>query len=132
MSTAGELANGDSLAYWEGAAQRRLMFQKCRSCGALQFPPRHHCATCWNSDPDWIQSSGKGMVESYTIVHRSPVPQFRDRVPYAIVAVRVEEGPRMITTLLGEGALDVRIGDPVTVDFAANASGTMLPVFRRV
>lgn len=131
MGAASHLANGDSQAYWEGAAQRRLLLQKCCACGSVQFPPRHHCAQCWEAELEWVESSGKGTVESFTIVRRAPVPQFRDRVPYVVAAIRVDEGPRMITTLLGDGALEVRIGDAVTVDFEVDAAGATLPAFRR-
>lgn len=133
MSAEMTLANGDSREYWKGTAEGRLLFQKCKSCGAVQFPPRHHCATCWEADLDWVESTGKGKVESFTIVRRAPLPAFRDKVPYVVGAVLVEEGPRMIATIVGDGALDVRVGDDVTVGFEPDATGgNVLPVFRRV
>ncbi len=132
MSATNSLANGDSAEYWKGAQEGRLLFQKCRACNAVQFPPRHHCATCWEAGLDWIESSGRGVVESFTIVRRAPLPAFRDKVPYAVAAVLVEEGPRMISGLTGEDALEVRIGDRVEVAFEPGADGAVLPVFRRV
>lgn len=131
MSEISRLSNGDSAAYWAGARERRLLLQKCRSCGAVQFPPRHHCATCWEAEPAWIESSGRGAVESFTIVRRAPLPAFRERVPYVVAAVLLEDGPRMITNLIGEDALGVSIGDPVRVDFEADVSGDVRPQFRR-
>ncbi|AJE49212.1 Zn-ribbon domain-containing OB-fold protein [Celeribacter indicus] len=127
----GSLENGDSVAYWEGARDGRLMFQKCGACGTVQFPPRFHCASCWEETPEWIESTGRGRVESFTVVRRAPLPEFRDKVPYVVAAVRVEEGPRMITNLVGEDALGVRIGDEVRVTFETNAQGDTLPQFKR-
>lgn len=124
------LANGDSKEYFAAAAEGRLVFQKCAHCGALQFPPRHHCSTCWKADLGWTDSQGRGKVESFTIVRRAPLPTFRDKVPYVVVSVILEEGLRMITNLVGEDALAVRIGDPVTVTFEQRAEAT-LPQFRR-
>jgi uncharacterized protein len=125
------IVNGDSREYWRGAQEGRLLFQQCQSCGSVQFPPRQQCATCWRADLDWIQSSGAGVVESFTIVRRAPVERFRAKAPYVVVAVRVAEGPRMITNLLGDDALKVEIGDKVQVVFPAADEGLVLPQFQR-
>lgn len=130
MSDASRLANGDSEAYWAGIQEGRLLFQKCNACGAVQFPPRHHCATCWAADLSWVESSGKGTIESFTIVRRAPLPAFRDKAPYVVVSVILAEGPRMITSLEGEGAEAAQIGDTVRVGFGDGSEGDRLPHFR--
>lgn len=131
MSEGFALSNGDSTEFWDGVRQGRLLFQKCGACGSVQFPPRHHCASCWETDLEWVESSGRGKVESFTIVRRAPVSEFREKVPYVVAAVLVEEGPRMITNLTGDDAMDVKIGDQVQVRFEDGASGHPLPMFRR-
>jgi uncharacterized OB-fold protein len=125
------LENADSKPYWEAIGRGQLLFQRC-SCGHVQFPPRHLCTKCWNDTLEWVESSGRGTVESFTVVRRAPIEEFRDKVPYVIVAIVVEEGPRMITNLVGEGALEVAIGDPVTVTFLPDHHGRVLPQFQRV
>ena len=132
MTPNNRLSNGDSEQYWKGVSEGRLMFQRCRECSALQFPPRHQCAKCWKAELEWVESCGRGTVESFTIVRRAPMPSFRDRTPYVVAAILVEEGPRMLTNLVGDDALDVRMGDKVQVDFARDGSGEVLPQFRRV
>jgi len=132
MSLPRHLANADSVHFWTEAQRGRLMLQKCRACGCFQFPPRNICATCWADEPDWVESSGRGEVESYTTVHRAPSAAFRDSVPYVLVAVRLVEGCRMISTLTGEGAFKVAIGDPVEVSFPHAEDQLVLPCFRRV
>jgi uncharacterized OB-fold protein len=123
------IVNGDSAQYWAAAKEGRLLFQKCRSCGAVQFPPRYHCGECWADTIDWTESAGRGTIESFTIVHRAPIPSFQDKVPYAIVSVKMEEGVRMIANLLGD-IEDVRIGEPVKVAFSFVEQQT-IPQFRR-
>ncbi|GAB7551214.1 OB-fold domain-containing protein [Novosphingobium sp. 11B] len=130
MTMENGLANGDSSSFWNAAAHGRLEFQKCGACGHVQFPPRHQCATCWEVDLQPLESAGKGTVESFTIVRRAPLAEFRDKVPYAIASIRVQEGPRMITNILGNDALTVEIGDPVVVEFGQDANGRTLPQFR--
>ena len=129
MTEVSRHANGDSIPYWEAARQGRLIFQKCKGCGTVQFPPRHHCATCWEDDLDWSESSGNGVVESFTVVHRAPLAELRDRVPYVVASILVEEGPRMLTNIVGEGALKVQVGDRVKVTFETGPDGETLPQF---
>lgn len=130
MTIGNSLANGDSESFWDAAANGHLQFQRCAACGHVQFPPRHQCATCWAPDLRPLGSAGKGVVESFTIVRRAPLPEFRDKVPYAIASILLEEGPRMITNIVGEDALHVAIGDAVTVQFEQDAAGRILPQFR--
>ena len=130
MNSVSHPANADSQDFWQGAREGRLVLQKCRSCGSIQFPPRHHCASCWEADLEACDSSGRGIIESVTIVWRAPTAAFSANVPYAVAAIAVEEGPRMITNLVGAGALDARIGDPVVVTFGEDAAGA--PQFRLV
>lgn len=125
------LANGDSQAFFSAAEQGKLLFQQCNACGQIQFPPRHHCAHCWKEELDWVQSKGTGHIESFTIVRRAPLATFAEKVPYVIASVIVDEGPRMITSLCGDDALDVAIGDPVSVVFESGQSGDTLPMFQR-
>lgn len=127
-----DYANGDSAGFWQAAAEERLELQACRACGHIQFPPRYQCASCWSADIEATESSGRGIVESVTVVQRAPLPQFRGREPYAVVAVRLDDGPRMITNLVGDGALEAAIGDAVSVCFEADHNGNVLPQFRLV
>jgi uncharacterized protein len=132
MNGVDKLANGDSQDFWNGARDGRLVFQKCRLCSSIQFPPRHHCAICWESELDAYDSSGRGTVESLTIVRRAPTAAFSAKVPYVVAAIVVEEGPRMITNLVGDGVLNARIGDSVVVTFPQNTDGMVLPQFRLI
>lgn len=125
------LANGDSAGFFAAAAEGRLVMQACGACGAVQFPPRHHCAACWETDLIWKECSGKGRVETLTVVRRAPLPRFADKVPYVVASIILEEGPRMITNVIGDDALDTAIGDAVAVAFAPGPEGETLPVFRR-
>jgi uncharacterized OB-fold protein len=131
MPSVTTLENGDSRAFWEGVKAGRLVLQKCRACGTVQFPPRFHCATCWARELENIDSRGVGSVESFTVVRRAPTAAYRESVPYVVAAITLEEGPRMITNVIGEDALSIQIGDAVVVEFTANPMGQELPQFRR-
>jgi uncharacterized OB-fold protein len=130
MSGIDHLANADSRDFWNGVRENRLVFQKCRTCHSIQFPPRHHCVVCWESELVAYDSSGRGTVESMTIVRRAPTAAFSAKVPYVVAAIVVEEGPRMITNLVGDGAMNAKIGDPVVVTFPQETYEAALPQFR--
>ena len=51
-------------------------------------------------------------------------------VPYAVAMVDLEEGPRMMTNIMGlEDPYDAKVGDAVTVAWDEAAEGRFLPVF---
>lgn len=122
----------DSAPYWQAAREGRLALQKCRDCGALRFFPRYLCTACGSERTDWVDASGRGTIHSFTIVHRAAFPEFQARTPYVVALVDLEEGPRMMTNILGADALEVAIGDAVSVTFEARgADGAKVPQFRR-
>ena len=127
------IVNADSAPYWEGASQDKLLLQHCRDCGAKQFFPRFLCIACGSDNTDWVEASGKGTVHSFTVVHRAAFPEFQAQTPYVVALVDLEEGPRMMTNIVGDGALGVEIGEPVVVTFEARGDeGAKVPQFRRV
>lgn len=126
------VANADSLPYWNAARQRRLFIRKCAACGEHHFLPRYLCPVCWSDQLDWVQSKGTGSVHSYTIVRRAPIATFAANVPYVVALIDLDEGPRMISNLVGESALLVKISDRVEVLFEDRGDGAMLPQFKRI
>src|SRR5260370_26055465 len=98
----------DGKPFWAAAKEARLVLQSCKSCGRTRFPPRHQCPDCWSPDAEWKDASGHAEIESITIVRRAPTAAYRDLVPSAIVAVTLIEAVRMITNLVGEGALECK------------------------
>ena len=122
--------NGDSRPYWEAAREGRLVIRQCRACSQVHFMPRHVCPHCWSDALDWIDASGHGVVHSYSIVRRAPLAEFAAEVPYVVALIDLDEGPRMMANIVGEGRLEVRIGEAVTVLFEPRGD-VALPQFRR-
>lgn len=125
------IVNPDSRVYWDGARQGRLMIRKCKACGAMHFLPRYLCPACWSAELDWIQASGHGTVHSFTVIRRAPLPAFAGRVPYVVALIDLDEGPRMMANILGDDALQTRIGDRVEVRFEERGEGAKVPQFIR-
>jgi uncharacterized OB-fold protein len=121
----------EAAPYWEGARQGKLLLQRCGACSRVRFYPRALCPTCWSDRVGWIEASGRGHVHSFTVIHRPPAPAFASQVPYVVALIDLEEGPRMMANVVGDGARDVRIDDAVRVAFEERAGGFMLPQFVR-
>ena len=84
---------------------------------------------CHSDRLDFVDASGNGVVHSFTVVHRSPDPEQFDP-PYVVAMIRLEEGPLMMSNVVGTDPEAVFCEQPVTVDFVDLDDGNRLPVFR--
>lgn len=110
--------------YWEAAAQGTLLLQRCRPAGHLQHYPRSLCATCWSPELDWEAASGRGTVWTYTVVHMPGHAAWLDEVPYALAIVELDEGPRLLTNIVGTDPETVHVGQAVELAAAREHSGS--------
>jgi uncharacterized OB-fold protein len=95
-------------AYQALLATGQIAFQRCQACAEAIFYPRTLCPQCGATDLAWESSAGQGTVYSTTTV---PV---RDGDAYAVCLVDLDEGFRMMSTVVDLPAGDVRIGQRVT------------------
>jgi uncharacterized protein len=124
----GPIVTDDSAVFWDAAAHRRLVAQRCGNCGALRHPPRPMCPRCRSLAIEVVSLSGRGTLYSYALLHHPQHPDFDYPVPAALVDL--EEGLRMVSNLCGIAPDDIRIGMPVVVDFEPTVDGRAVPVFR--
>ena len=116
--------------YWEAARRRELVIQRCEACKRWSFPPRAHCPGCGSGALSWHPASGRGTVYSYTVAHRPPHPVFADQCPLTIAIVELEEGPRMMSNIVGCEPGEVEVGMALRVAFEPiDDSDVVLPVF---
>ena len=120
----------DAGPYWKAARGGRLVMQHCYGCGTYRFFPSHLCPGCGSDEQVWGPCSGRGTIFSVTTVHRAPSPAFRAIVPYVVALVELEEGPRMMTNIVGEGRLEAAIGDAVEVCFEPRGDEAKVPQFK--
>lgn len=122
----------DSEVYWEAARRHELVLQQCRACERFRFYPRLVCPQCLSDQFEWRRASGRGVVYSFTVIHRPPFPAFRDRVPYVLALIDLEEGVRMMSNVIGCEPNEVRIGMPVEATFDDVTEEITLPKFKPV
>jgi hypothetical protein len=74
--------------------------------------------------------SGRGTISSWVVFHQLYFPSFAVDIPYAVVQVELEEGPRLISNLVGVKNQEIRIGMPVEVVFEDVTAEVTIPRFR--
>src|SRR5436309_2895281 len=89
----------ETAPYFDGLKSHKLMIQRCKDCERAYFYPRPHCPHCFSFRTEWFQAKGVGTLYSFVINHRPP--PYMGSEPYVIAVVELNEGPRMMTNLVG-------------------------------
>lgn len=119
--------NEDIYRFW---AEERLCFQRCTGCDTWRHLPRYLCANCGSPDWEWVESSGRGKIFSWSVTYMPMHPAFAADVPYASVVVEMEEGVRMVSGTEGLPIEALALDLPVEVVFKRVANDMSLPFFR--
>jgi uncharacterized OB-fold protein len=126
------IPSSNSAPFWEGCRNHELLMQRCDRCGNFTFPPSGHCTQCLASTLTWTKTSGRGKIYSYVVYHRAYHPGFEQEIPYVVALVELDEGPRLITNIVGCDVRSVCCDTPVEVIFEDAADQTTLYKFRPV
>ena len=119
----------DSQPFWDACRNGELTCQQCDDCGKIWFPPSRYCPACLSKQNSWVPVSGKGSVYSFTVFRRAYHPGFANQIPYVVALVELDEGPRMMSTLVEVDPEQVRCGTPVQVRFEKATEEITLPMF---
>lgn len=114
--------------YYEGTKAGELRLCHCKACDELFVFTHAWCPRCWSLELDYKVASGRGTIETFSVIHQAPYESWQEKVPYVLALVMLDEGIRMMSNIVDCSPDDVRIGMPVTVGFE-DREGVMLPVF---
>jgi len=117
--------SNETQEFWDATAEGRFLLKRCDACGTVIWYPRFLCPDCHSTETSWFEASGKGTVYSYTVPRRGQGP-WRDAVPFIVAYVELEEGPRILTNLVGVEPDAVEIGMPVEVTWHDTGEGSAL------
>ena len=104
---------------------KKLLGTRCDQCGKVFAPPRKTCPLCFVEEMRWVELSGRGNLESYTIARRQ-LAALKKKAPVIFGLIRLDGADTSILHHIGEidpGA--VKIGLRVRAHFAAKRSGTI-------
>lgn len=107
--------------------ESEMRLQCCLECGAFRYPPGPVCAECLSPDYQWKAVSGGGELLSWIIFHKQYLPEYA--APYNVVAVRLEEGPIIISNLIKDPERTDIIGARVRLVLVEMEDGVILPRF---
>jgi len=113
-----------SRRFWDAAKAGRLELPRCDSCDSFHTYFEPWCNNCGHEGVHWEEVSGRGRIWANCRFHKVYFPGFKEEAPYNVAIVELEEGPRLVTNIVGleHGTLDeMPIGmeveayfDPVT------------------
>jgi uncharacterized OB-fold protein len=112
--------------FWEGCQHDSLLLGHCRDCDHCFLPHGPCCPRCWSADIDSQAASGRGRVKTFTVYRHGYHPALPP--PYVVAIVQLDEGPRMVSNVVGAGPETVRTGMEVRV-FFEQAGDVKIPRF---
>ncbi|WP_068083946.1 Zn-ribbon domain-containing OB-fold protein [Novosphingobium rosa] len=116
--------------FFEGAREGKLLAQRCNTSGRFFFPPSPVSPVTRDGNWSWVELSGKGKIGSYVVMHQKYFPGFGDEVPYPVIEVELEEGVRLLSSIVELGDRELSVGMPVEVVFDKVTDEVTLPKFR--
>jgi len=107
--------NTDNRPFWDGCQKHELRFQRCNYCGHARWPPSDLCPQCHSTEINWLISKGLGRVYTFAVYHTAFHPGFKAELPYTVAVVALDEGPHLLTNIVGCRPNEVRCDMPVKV-----------------
>ena len=123
--------DGISQFFWDGAAEGRLLIQRCTACGKYQYPPDVACTYCQCETLDATEVSGRGTLYAHVVPDRTFHEGFVAHLPYVVALVELDEQPhlRMITNIVDVEPDQLIDGMRLEVTYERRGAVT-LPQFR--
>jgi uncharacterized OB-fold protein len=91
--------------YLAHLAAGRFMLQRARASGKIIYYPRVAEPGTGDTDLEWVEASGDGVVYSVTVISVKPPGQ-----NYNVALIDLAEGPRMMSRVAGVAPAAVVIG----------------------
>ena len=114
--------NAETEVFWTAAKRGKFLIKRCKECKEPHYFPRALCPFCLG-DTDWEESSGEGVIYTYTITRRSPTG------PFSLGYVTLKEGPTIYTNFVDCDFDKLKIGARVKVVFKETEGEAPLPIF---
>lgn len=127
------IINEETAPFWNSAREHALRLPKCVPCGKFFFPPAQLCPFCWNTEISYELVAGTGSVLSFVTFQRLYHPAFASLLPYDVGVVQLDEGPRLLSRILGrESGSPPEVSSPLIVCYDDISEAVTLPLFRVV
>ena len=115
----------DNEPFYKALREGKFVLPWCLDCGKPHLPPGPVCPFCFSDRIHWREASGRGRISTWTVVHKAWFPAFAEDIPYNVVQVELDEGPRLTANVVNVSNL--KIGLPVEIVF-----GEPIPRFKPI
>ena len=111
-------------------SEHKLCGTRCTACETLHLPPRPICPACLSDKIEWVELSGRGTLNAFTVVHIMPPDMiaagYDRKHPYCVGIVQLDEGPSISAQILGLEETppeQIAIGTSLHADFIERGEG---------
>ncbi len=116
--------------FYEYVNEGKLMGTRCKSCGELYVPPRPICSACHSEGVEWVEMSGKGKLDAFTVIYYGPTRMvdagYSAKNPYCCGIVRLDEGPAISAQIFDVNMAnpeEIKVGTPMKLRFYERTEG---------
>ncbi len=109
---------------------KKILARRCPECKRVIMPPREYCPKCFSVKTDeWVELSGEGSIESFTII-RYTEPKIQPvEPPYAVGVIKLDGTDGGLTHIIGDVDLDkIEVGMRVKAVFSDERRGNILDI----
>jgi uncharacterized OB-fold protein len=125
-----DLTHPDFAPFWSGCAGNVLIMPECAN-QHIVWPPRPNCPTCRGQIARWVDVPRRGLLYSWTVIHRTRQPWFESQTPY-VLAIGTLDHPQLLRLVarctVSPDELEPNM--PLAIDFQQAAEGVALPFWR--
>lgn len=123
--------DSDNKEFWNAAKEHRFLLYQCQGCKTFYYPDIE-CTRCEDLRPPmkWVDSSGRGKLFTWIVMHRKYHDGFADDVPYNVALVELEEGPFYLTNIVDCENDQLKQGMELDVTFEQVTDEIILPKFK--
>ena len=116
--------------FWQSINDREMRLQRCADCQEWTYPSAPICPRCSSENSSWERINGTGEILSWVVFHKTYLPAYP--APHKVIAVRLDEGPIIISNLEGAEPEGSWIGHKVSLCYTEMPDGVLLPRFELV
>ena len=125
--------DGANAPHWLGAREGKVVVQVCDDCNTPRYPRADLCPVCSSAASTWKSIRPTGRVRSWCRFHRAYFPEFKDRMPYTVLLVRMDDGVNLFGNFAADAMQDIPvIGQRVEAAFEEVSPGVSLVRFRAI
>ena len=99
-----------SKPFWVASKNRLIQLPQCKTCQHIRAQFEDFCPSCGSELYECKTLSGNGTIWSHCVFHQKYFPEFEDDLPYGVIMVKLDEGPKLISNLVHQGHAELKVG----------------------